>query len=367
VTELKTPYAHLLPPLSTEEYEALVADIQRNGVQVPIVIDEDNNILDGHNRYRIDPNAPAKVVGGLTEPEKKAYVLRSNLNRRNLSPAQKSELQQIRRETALELRALGLHAEEIGAILGAAQSTVYAWLDATISITGISCIQYDARVVIPREADPVLLERSQAGETQEQIAADYGVTRQAVAKRIQQAEKRQEIVERLTERPFPAGKFSVIYADPPWSYNNSGFMQSAASHYPTMTTEEICNLPIADLSCDETVLFLWATSPLLEDALSVLRSWGFQYKASMVWNKGQAPGIGWFVLTEHEFLLIATREGNQHPKCRPHSVINSAPTRHSEKPLTFYDIIESMYDGPYCELFARTARSGWETWGNEEV
>ena len=164
---------------------------------------------------------------------------------------------------------------------------------------------------------------------------------------------------------FPQGTFSVIYADPPWSYDNSGFTQSAASHYETMATDEICELSVGSLCTPDSVLFLWATSPLLDEAFKVISAWGFTYKASMVWNKGKAPGMGWFVQTEHELLLIATREANTHPKSKPKSVVGQPPGQHSAKPDVFYGLIESMYEGPYCELFARRPRNGWSNWGNE--
>ena len=164
--------------------------------------------------------------------------------------------------------------------------------------------------------------------------------------------------------PLPEGKYAVIYADPPWSYDNSGFDQSAASIYPTMTVEEIADLPVGDLAGDECVLLLWATSPLLPEAFEVMEAWGFEYKASRVWIKNRAPGIGWFVNTRHEFLLIGVR-GQGHPKEKLDSVIEAPVTRHSAKPHLLYDEIEWCYDGPYIELFARNEREGWECWGNE--
>ncbi len=167
------------------------------------------------------------------------------------------------------------------------------------------------------------------------------------------------------QMPFPSGVFSVVYADPPWQYSNSGFEQSAASHYPTMAIEDVCALPVPERCNAETVLFLWATSPLLPEAFQVVKAWGFSYKANMIWDKGDAPSIGWFVKTQHEHLLIATREANRHPSIRPPSVLRVTSTRHSEKPKEIYGIIESMYPGPYCELFARNTREGWTSWGNE--
>ena len=95
--------------------------------------------------------------------------------------------------------------------------------------------------------------------------------------------------------PPPVGKYSVIYADPPWSYENSGFDQSAAAHYPTMTIEELCAMPVADLADEPCALYMWATVPLLPDALRVLEAWGFEYKSHRVWIKNRAPGMGWWM------------------------------------------------------------------------
>ena len=170
---------------------------------------------------------------------------------------------------------------------------------------------------------------------------------------------------KLPKPEMPQGKYAVVYADPPWSYSNTGFDQSAGAQYPTMELLEICQLPVPDLCTDATVLFLWATSPLLPEAIAVIDAWGFSYKASMVWNKQKAPGMGWFVRTQHEFLLIATREGNTHPMRKPDSVYEESSGRHSAKPAAFYELIESMYAGPYCELFARNTKPGWDSWGNE--
>lgn len=162
------------------------------------------------------------------------------------------------------------------------------------------------------------------------------------------------------------GKFPVLYADPPWQYSNSGFDQSAASQYPTMPTNKICDLPIENLSTTNSVLFLWVTSPLLPDGLAVMGSWGFEYKTSMVWIKNSAAGIGFYWPIRHEFLLVGTR-GSMLPenKAVKDSVFEISKTKHSEKPNEFYALIESLYSGPYLELFARKERKGWKSWGNQ--
>lgn len=177
--------------------------------------------------------------------------------------------------------------------------------------------------------------------------------------------KRKAIKSEISTLPPPQGKYRVLYADPPWKYNNSGFTTSAENQYPTMPTDEICNLPIKDLVDENAVLFLWATSPLLEDALKVCKEWGFTYKTNFVWVKNQHTG-GFYCYGQHELLLIATK-GSMLPNAKGmrSSVINAARREHSRKPDEVYSIIEAMYDGPYIELFARSKREGWSGWGVE--
>lgn len=179
-------------------------------------------------------------------------------------------------------------------------------------------------------------------------------------------ELRQEIRgSKLVEIELPAGKYSVIYADPPWQYENSGFNQSAESQYPTMSLEQICNLKINELAGEPCVLFLWATSPLLPGAFDVMEAWGFEYKASMVWVKDKAPGIGWWINTKHEHLLIGTYGGNAHPLIKLDSVFYDGVKEHSQKPECVYVDIEKMYNGRKIELFARNKRANWDSWGNQ--
>jgi len=178
-------------------------------------------------------------------------------------------------------------------------------------------------------------------------------------------ERRERMHEEKRTRELPTGKYAVIYADPPWQYDNSGLKTSAESQYPTMPLEDICGLPIKELSSDTSVLFLWATNPLLPEALKVVDSWGFTYKTNLVWIKGSGAGIGWFEKSAHEILMIAVRENTPHPKERPVSYFEEARTIHSKKPERAYEIIESMYPGNKIELFARSNRPGWVVWGNE--
>ena len=163
--------------------------------------------------------------------------------------------------------------------------------------------------------------------------------------------------------------YAVIYADPPWRFEvqsrETGLDRSADNHYPTMPTEEICALQVP--AAADCALFLWATAPMLEHGLQVLRAWGFSYRSNLVWNKARI-GTGYWARNKHEHLLIGTRGQVPAPApgTQPDSVIDAVVGRHSEKPADFARAIELIFPtAPKVELFARAPRRGWDSWGNE--
>lgn len=169
--------------------------------------------------------------------------------------------------------------------------------------------------------------------------------------------------------PLPAEVYDLIYADPPWQTDlERGEGRDVQNHYPTMALAEIKALAVAEFAHRDCVLFLWATSPLLPEALEVMAAWGFTYKSSLIWEKS---GIaqGWYARINHEILLIGTRGKPGVPETadRPGSVVSASKGRHSEKPAAFAEIIERMYPNKKrVELFARDgSRPGWSYWGNE--
>jgi len=132
-----------------------------------------------------------------------------------------------------------------------------------------------------------------------------------------------------------------------------------------MTTDDICALEVP--AADNAVLFLWATVPMLLEALAVMRAWGFTYKSHCVWAKGRA-GTGYWFRNAHELLLVGTRGSIPAPAPGQQycSVIELPVGRHSEKPDGFVEMIEEMFPNiPAIELFARQPRIGWDAWGNE--
>lgn len=166
----------------------------------------------------------------------------------------------------------------------------------------------------------------------------------------------------------PVLRYPIVLADPPWRYEHVKTESRAIENqYPTMDTDAICAMPIQKLVTDDAVLFLWAPSPKLEEAMRVIRAWGFVPKTSMVWVKDRI-GMGYYVRAQHELLLIATRGEPPTPpeSARPSSVIEAPVGAHSVKPVAAHEAIERMYpELPKLELFARKQRAGWQAWGNQ--
>ena len=169
-------------------------------------------------------------------------------------------------------------------------------------------------------------------------------------------------------------KYDIIYADPPWSYKVwSGKGKTAANHYPCMKKKDIQLLPVPDLASDNCVLFLWATFPCLQEALDVIKAWGFTYKTcAFTWVKRNKKSDGWFwglgywTRANSEICLLATKGNPKRMSRSVHQVCDARIMEHSRKPAEIRDrIVELCGDVPRIELFARQYADGWDCWGNE--
>ena len=173
-------------------------------------------------------------------------------------------------------------------------------------------------------------------------------------------------------------KYSIIYADPAWKYlwgtGKDGGNFSPEKHYPTMTTEEICALPVKQIREKNCVLALWSTSPCLPDAFKVMDAWGFKYKTVLfTWIK-QNPkaltivtGPGSYTRSACEYVLLGMRGHIKRISTDAISqVILSPRTGHSKKPPVVREHLVSLFgDISRIELFAREKVNGWNAWGNE--
>jgi N6-adenosine-specific RNA methylase IME4 len=204
---------------------------------------------------------------------------------------------------------------------------------------------------------------------------DLSVTKLRQAVKVQfmkdrRASRELEMAEGSKAASKALGKklYGVIYADPPWRYDTvpmGDVARQNEQHYPTMALADIKAIKVP--AADDCVLFLWATVPLLPEAIEVMKAWGFTYKSSSTWLKDKA-GLGYWVRGVVEHLLIGRRgdvpapsPGDQFPG------FMAAPRgRHSEKPECFAEEIEALFPNvPKLEMFAREVRVGWDAWGNE--
>ena len=168
-------------------------------------------------------------------------------------------------------------------------------------------------------------------------------------------------------------KYSIIYADPPWHYNQKRLNGAAEHHYPTMSIEELCALPISNLAAEDSTLFLWTTFPQFPEALRLIKAWRFQYKTvAFVWLKLNRKtrswfyGLGFWTRGNAEICLLATKGHPKRKSANIHQFIISPIEQHSKKPDETRDkIIALMGDLPRLELFARQETPGWDVWGNE--
>ena len=172
---------------------------------------------------------------------------------------------------------------------------------------------------------------------------------------------------------FPNKKYNIIYADPPWSYQGKMMNSSVTDHYSVMTIDDICKLPVKDISDNNCILFMWVTLPKLNEFMKVIKSWGFEYKSTaFVWCKKNKIsnsfflGLGRWTRANPEICVLAT-------KGKPKRLSNSVRQlqvfpieQHSKKPDQFKNLIlELVGDLPRIELFARQKTEGWDVWGNQ--
>lgn len=177
-------------------------------------------------------------------------------------------------------------------------------------------------------------------------------------------------------------RYGVIYTDPPWRFANfsrKGEGRNAVAHYDCMSFEQICALPVSELAAKDCALFLWATDPLLPQALEVIRAWGFTYRTvGFYWAKLNRradltsfsaddffTGLGYWTRANVEQCLLATRGTPPRLAKDVKRLVVSPRREHSRKPDEVFDRIRRLVGGPYLELFSRNSREGWDCWGDQ--
>lgn len=349
--------ASLFPLMEGTGYEELKADIAENGLLEAIWLHPDGSILDGRNRHRacIETETLPEFRTWHGEGSLVSFVFSMNFHRRHLTSSQR----------------------------------------AVVALSVLEALEAEAKER-QRMGKQKLAYPNEAGQAREQAARLAQTNRQYVsdAKRIQQEapelleqvkdgtltipQAKRELVrqQRQEAPPFPTdNKYRILYADPPWNYSNAGIIGKTdnyghvARHYPTMTVDELCEMgeKIREITAKDAVLFLWVTSPLLEECFPVIKAWGFKYKTGFVWDKVK-HNFGHYNSVRHEFLLICTRGSCTPDVAKLFDSVQSIEKSktHSEKPEEFRQIIDTIYThGKRIELFARIKADNWDSWGNE--
>jgi len=227
----------------------------------------------------------------------------------------------------------------------------------------------------------------EAGMSQRQAAKALGVDKRTIGRDLGGAERPKSGAERTTkagrraqrerdlagkQAALPSKRYGVIVADPEWRFEpysrDTGMDRAADNHYPTSVTELIAQRDVASIAADDCVLFLWATVPMLADAMEVMKAWDFKYKSHAIWDKIHI-GTGYWFRNRHELLLVGTKGDIPAPAMGDQfaSVMTIARKEHSAKPEQFLELIEQYFPNlAKIELNRRgEARPGWDAWGNE--
>jgi N6-adenosine-specific RNA methylase IME4 len=397
--EIDNEFKSLIAPLAHDEYSQLEASIVTEGCRDALVTWR-GILVDGHHRYNIctehDIHYDTTEIDLPDRNAVKLWMLANQLGRRNLTDEQRTYYIGARYELEKNLHggdrksshhfddlktkdkiaddlSIGSATVERAAKYKQSVDTIEQLTSSEVKdelLSGKSSLSKKDTMMIASIAN------GNGGKKQEQNPERaIAILDEVLAGNAKTAKQAAIYVDRVNRQheaqQLPDTIFNVIYADPPWQYSNTGLEGSAESHYPTMPLNDICSLLETKNAqiAKNSVLFLWVTNPLLEDGLRVIKSWGFNYKVGIIWEKPYKNHgkSGWYLQTHHEYLLIATR-GKCLPHWQPQSIAAINKSEHSAKPDIFREIIERMYpDYNYLELFARnqSPRKGWVFWGNE--
>lgn len=341
-----------------------IESVKKKGILVPLTVKPDGTIISGHRRWQAAKTlnikkVPVVVKSYSTDLDEQEAIIDFNKQReKTFSQRMKEaeELEIIERERAKERQAHGQTAPGKTVTEIFPEASKGETRDKVAEAIGIgSGRQYEKAKTIWNEAK---LGNAKAEKLIEHL--DKGrITVHSAHKKVTQKQEAHSL------KPL-TGQYEVILADPPWRYEFSETsMRAIENQYPTMELDQIKTLNIP--AADNSVLFLWATAPKLDEAMQVLNSWGFSYKTCAVWDK-EIIGMGYWFRNQHELLLVGVkgRFKTPEPGNRFSSVFCQRREKHSRKPKFVYEMLETMFpDVKRIELFARSTRDGWDSWGNE--
>jgi len=365
----------LIPSLDVKERMLLEESIIDEGCRDPLVL-WGETLIDGHNRFSICQlhNIPFETVQREFESieDAKVWMIRNQFGKRNISSFVRAELALLL-EPMLKEKAENNRVELRSSTLTDESKKLHHASD-------IDQKPFDTRKEIAKEANistgniskvKKILEKAPADVVELVRSGDISINQahKEIVKEEKKAERAEDIKQQRLDieegiAVLPEGKFEVIAIDPPWNYGREYDPDSSrvANPYPEMNQVELLELEIP--SADDSVMFLWTTHAFIFDAKELLDEWGFEYKATMVWNK-EKIGMGHWVRMQCEFCLIGIKGKPTWDNTTWRDIIEESRREHSRKPEAFYKMVEEVTVGRRLEYFSRTARTGWDIFGND--
>jgi len=364
--------ANLFPLMFGEEFKEFKEDIKKNGLQEPIALYE-GKILDGRNRYNACKELRIEAEFEEYKSNKPIeYILSKNLYRRQLGLWQKCEVGFILEKDWIKKAKGHLGGDRKSKDYKSSYMNSYNLIDSvdslkeTAKLLGIGRQTYSRSKFINKALEKFVRE----GKLKEEQAK---LTRTHLNNNEKSLNEIYIELKLMEKRFITHQKWELVYVNPPWDYKNNLLegQVMTGNDKPKMSIVQLCNLDIKDKIEKNAVLFLWVTSPKLEQAFKIIKAWGFEYKTSFVWDKVK-HNWGHYNSVRHEFLLICIKGSFPKKNEKLHdSVITINANEHIGKPEYFRELIEKMY--PYSnkvELFTRCDKDmkrelearGWTLW-----
>lgn len=373
--KIDAEFAALIPPLSAEERQQLEENIvEHGGARDPLVVWASKGtltLLDGHNRYeictRLELPFDVHEMRFKSRDEAADWIDRNQLGRRNLTHDAFTMLLGRRYKRAKNKRGG----------TGANQHTQSAQLDHSAKTAEKIAVDHGVSPATVRRAEKFYEEVERTPELKKAVEEGRPVLQvkreiKEQAREARREENRKKIA--AVKEPEKAAavanaKFATIVIDPPWDWGDEGDQDQlgrARPDYSTMTIEQLELLDVAGLADEDCHIYMWITNRSLPKGFRLLEAWGFRYITAITWVKPHF-GMGNYFRGQTEHVLFGVK-GSQPLKRKDAGTVFTADRGsggHSSKPPSFLELVESCSPGPYIEMFSRSSREGWVTWGED--
>lgn len=365
--KIDAEFAAMIPPLSAEERQQLEENIiEHGGARDPLVVWASKGtltLIDGHNRYEICTRLelPFDVHEARFKSRHEAadWIDKNQLGRRNLTADSFNYL--LGRRAKRAMTGSGARTDLCKKEKGPSVADV-AKDHAVSTKTAYSAAKFYDEVERTPELKKAVEEKRPVLQVKREL------------KEKAREARREENRKKIAAVPDPEhaaavanAKFATIVIDPPWDWGDEGDQDQlgrARPDYSTMTIEQLENLDVGGLADDDCHIYLWITNRSLPKGFRLLEAWGFRYITAITWVKPYF-GMGNYYRGQTEHVLFGVK-GSQPLKRKDVGTAFFADRGeggHSSKPGSFLELVESCSPGPFIEMFSRSNRHGWVTWG----